>query len=259
LVDLFNEVDEELRSDQAFSLFRRIAPWVIAVLAVVLFGYLGFWGYTAWQDRNLAAGAAAYQKGVDSLSDGDQKAALAGFETARKAGAPGYTTLALLQEGNLKLVAGDAAGGVKLYDQAAAAAPNLILGDMARLKAAEALLDTAPLPQLQTRLGPLTDPARPYAIYAREALAMAKLMAGRTDDAKRDFKVIGLNLSATQEIRERSQMAIALIDSGEAPTAVAAAKAAATMPPPPAPMLAPPSPAPQGPATAPSPPAGAAQ
>ena len=222
-------------------------------------GYLAFWGYTAWQDRNLAAGAAAYQKGVDSLSDGDQKAALAGFEAARKAGAPGYKTLALMQQGNLKAEAGKADEAAKLYDQAAETAPNQLIGDLARLMAAEALLDTAPLPQIQTRLTPLMDVKRPYAIYAREALAMAKLMAGKTADARKDFSVLQLSLTAPEDMRQRAQLAIAVIDAGEAPTAVSAVKTAATMPPPPAAMVGPPPTAPQAPATTQSPPAGAAQ
>jgi hypothetical protein len=259
LVDLFEEVDEELRSDRTVSLLRRVAPWGIAALVLVLGGYCAFWGYSAWQDRNLATGSSAYQKGVDALADGNQKAALAGFEAAKTAGSPGYKTLALMQEGNLKAESGDANAAAKLYDEAAAAAPNLIIGDLARLKAAEALLDTAPLPQIQTRLTPLMDMKRPYAIYAREALAMAKLMAGRTADARKDFEVINLNLAANQDVRQRSQIAVALIDSGEASTAIAAVKAAATMPPPPPMMVAPPSAAPQGLPAAPSPPAGAAQ
>jgi len=267
LVDLFQEVDEELRADRAVSLIRRLIPWVIALLVAVLVTYFAIWGWSAWQDRNLQAAAAAYQKGVDSLGEGDQKAALAGFETARKAGAPGYATLALMQEGNLKLEGGDAAGAARLYDQAAARAPNLIVGDLARLKAAHALLDTTPLPQMQSRLTPLMAPDRPYAVYAREALAMAKLMAGKTDDARKDFQVIGLNLQANEDLRQRSQIAIALIDSKEAATAIAAVKLAATMPPSALPMVGPPQAAPQGapqgaPAgqpAAPSPPAGAAQ
>ena len=71
MVDLFNEVDEELRSDQAISLFRRLAPWVTGALALVLIGFLAFWAYTAYQDRNLTTASLAYQKGVDALQQGD--------------------------------------------------------------------------------------------------------------------------------------------------------------------------------------------
>lgn len=107
------------------------------------------------------------------------------------------------------------------------------------------------------------DSKRPYAIFAREALAMAKLMAGKTADARRDFSTIQLSLDAPEDLRQRAQLAVVLIDSGEAAAAVSAAKTAATMPPPPASMVGAPPPAAQGPSpgpgAAPSPPAGATQ
>jgi hypothetical protein len=259
LVDLFDEVEEELRSDRYRNLLRRFIPWVTGVFGAVLLGYLAFWGYTAWQDRNLAAGALAYQKGVDALSTGDAKTALASFDAAKQAGAPGYKTLALMQEGNLRAELNKPDEAAKLFDQAADTAPNQIVGDLARLKAAQVLLDTAPLPQLSTRLTPLMDGKRPYAVFARETLAMAKLMAGKSAEARKDFSVIQLSLTAPDDMRQRAQLAIAVIDSGEAATAVSAVKTAATMPPPPAAMVGPPPMATQAPDAAQSPPAGAAQ
>jgi hypothetical protein len=264
LVDLFEEVEEELRSDRNLKLVRSLAPWVTGVLAIFLIGYLGFWGYTSWQDRNLAAGALAYQKGVDALGAGDTKTALDSFAAAAKAGAPGYKALALMQQANLKVELNQPDEAAKLDDQAADVAPNQIVGDLARLKAAQALLDTAPLAQLTTRLTPLTDPKRPYAVFAREALAMAKLMAGKTADARKDFTVIQFSLSAPEDLRQRAQLAVALIDAGGAGAAVSAVKIAATMPPPPAAMVGAPPPAAQGadqgpPGEAQSPPAGAPQ
>jgi hypothetical protein len=258
LVDLFNEVDEELRSDQAISLFRRLAPWVTGVLALVLIGFLGVWAYTSYQGRNLAAASLAYQKGVDALQQSDSSGAFADFEQARQAGAPGYKTLALMQEGDLRMSAGKPDEAAKLFDQAADVAPNQVIGDLARLKAALALLDTTPLPQLRTRLAPLSDPKRPYSVYAKEALAMAELLAGKTDDAKRDLSVLQLSLGVPDDMRQRAQIAVALIDHGDAPAAIAAVKVAATMPPLPPMNVAPASPgADQGAAQ--QPPSGAAQ
>jgi hypothetical protein len=257
LVDLFEEVEEELRSDRYLKLVRGFAPWATGVLALVLVGYCAYWGYTVWQDRNLAGAAGAYQKGVDALGQNDNTGAFAAFEIAAAANTPGYKTLALMQEGDLRLAAGKADDAARFFDAAAAAAPNPIFADLASLKAAEALLDSAPYAQLQTRLTPLTDPKRPYALYAKEALAMAKLMAGKTADARKDFQVLGVSLGAPQDMRERSQIAIALIDAGEAQTAVQAVKIAATMPPPPPATVAPSPDGSQG--GPPSPPAGAAQ
>jgi len=259
LVDLFDEVDELLRSDRYVSLLRRLAPWVTGVLALVLLGYFGFWGYKAWQDRNLNTAAVAYQKGVAALGSGDVAGAQAGFQAAEKAGSPGYKTLALMQQAALALSDNKNDEAAKLYDQAAAAAPNQIFGDLARLRAAQALLDTAPFAQIQTRLTPLTDAKRPFAPYAKEALAMAELLAGKTAEARRAFTVVSLSFGAPDDMRQRAQLAIAAIDAGEAPSAVAAVKAAATMPPSPPINLAPSISAAPAPAEAPSSPAGAAQ
>ena len=259
MVDLFDEVEEQLRSDRYVALLRRVAPWITGVLVLVLLGYLGFWGFKAWQDRNLATASAAYQKGVDALGQGDAAGAKSSFLQVEKAGAPGYKTLALMQLAASSLAAGKDADAARLYDQAADAAPNQILGDLARLRAAQALLDTAPLAQIQTRLRPLADPKRPFAAYAKEALAMAELLAGQTAQARRDFTVVSLSLGAPDDMRQRAQLAIAAIDAGEAPSAIAAVKTAATMPPSPPMTLGPPVAAAPAPAGAPASQPGAAQ
>jgi hypothetical protein len=62
---------------------------------------------------------------------------------------------------------------------------------------------------------------------------MAKLLAGKTDEAKGDFQRLAITLGVTDDMRQRAQTAEELIDSGEAPIAIAAAKIAATLPPPP--------------------------
>lgn len=257
MVDLFEEVEEELRSDRFRNLLRNVAPWVTGVFGLVLAGYLAFWGYKVWQDRNMATAGAAYQKGVDAIGQGDSAGAATDFQAAVNAGAPGYKTLALIQLGGLRQAAGKPDDAAKLYDQAAQAAPNQLLGDLARLRAAQALIDTAPYPQLEARLKPLADTKRPFWLYAKEALAFAELMAGKTKAARTDFQVIGLSLGAPEDMRQRSEIAVALIDSGEASSAVAAVKLAATMPPPAPQSFTPPPQVPGG--AAPTPPAGAAQ
>ena len=259
MVDLFEEVEEELRSDRYRNLLRGVTPWVTGVLALVLAGYLGFWGYKVWQDRNLAAASAAYQKGVDAIAQNDATGAATDFQAAAKAGAPGYRTLALMQLGGLRQAAGKSDEAAKFYDDAAASAPNPILGDFAKLRAAQALLDTAPYPQLESRLKPLTDPKRPYWLYAKEALAFAKLIAGKTKEARGDFQVIGLSLGAPEDMRQRCEIAVDLIDSGEAPSAIAAVKLAATMPPSAPLSFAPPMQGPQAQGAAPNTSPGAAQ
>ena len=258
MVDLFQEVEEELRSDNFRTVVRRIAPWAVALFLGVIVAYFGQYGYKKYHEHVLTQVNAEYQKGVDALAANDTTGAYAHFEAASKFGIPAYKALSLAQQAGLRAAAGTPDAAARLYDAAAQASPNPIFADLASLKAAIALLDTAPFPQLQTRLLPLTDSKRPYSVYAKEALAMAKLLAGKTAAARADFSVLTLALGAPDDMRDRAQQAIQLIDAGEVPAAIAAVKAAATLPPPQPASLGPP-PQAQGQGAPTSPPAGAAQ
>jgi hypothetical protein len=152
-----------------------------------------------------------------------------------------------MQQAGLKAAAGKTADAAAIYDDAAKAAPNKVLADFATLRAGQLLLGTASLADEQARLGPLTEKDRPFAPYAKEALAMAKLVAGQTEAARSDCNLISVSFGASEDLRQRCQLMIALIDAGEAKTAVAAAKAAATLPPPAAASLPPPPQSPEGP------------
>ena len=79
---------------------------------------------------------------------------------------------------------------------------------------------------------------RPFDLDAREALAMAKLMAGRPAEARGDLNALTLTLGVTQNMRARAQAAIGLIDSGQAGVVAQVARAAALLPPPPPPNVA---------------------
>jgi len=233
VVDFIEEVDEQLRADRYRALARRTLPWFFAALAAIVIGWSGAAGYQYWRNQNIDKAAAVYDKAMTALSQGDETGAYAGFDTLSKSGPAGYKTLALIQQGNIRLAADKAVEAAALYDAAAKAAPNPILGDGARLKAALALLDTAPYAQLETRLKPLIGGGKPFDAQAREALAFAEMAAGKTAKARSDFQALTLALGATDDMRQRAATAVALIDSGQAKTAVDVAKLAATLPPPP--------------------------
>jgi hypothetical protein len=232
VVDFIEEVEEHLRSDRYRAFARRSWPWFAALLAAVIAAFLAVWGYDSWRDRNVAAASVTYDKALTELAQGDQTGAYNDFEPIARSGPAGYKTLALMEQGNIRLAAHKDADAAALFDKAAKAAPNHILGDLASLRAALALMDTAPYPQLQVRLTALIGEKKPFDLQAREALAMAKLAAGKTAEARGDFNALAITLGVSPSMQARSQAAVALIDAGEVPAALAAAKAAATMPPP---------------------------
>ncbi len=231
MVDFVEEVEEQLRAERYASLANRYLPWFGVALAALVIGWLGVWGYNVWRGRNIDVAAVAYDKALTALTAGDQTGAYAAFGTLAKDGPAGYRTLALIQQGDIREMADKDGEAAALYDSAAKVAPNAIFGDLARLRAALALMDTAPYPLIKARLEALIGDKKPFTLNAREALAMAKLQAGKAQEARGDLNALTLTLGVSPEMRTRVQNAIALIDSGQTPAAGAAVRIATTLPP----------------------------
>lgn len=231
MVDVFEEVEEQLRTDRYKALALKALPWVGSVLAAALVIALAIWGYETYQTKTTAKASEQYSQAIDAFSAGRTDEADRLFGEVAKSGSKAYRSLALQHQGGIKLAAGKTPEAVKYFDQAAEAAPNDIIGDVARLKSAFALLDTAPYKDLEARLTPMLKEGRPYRTEAREALAFAKIMHGDLAGARGDFVVISLIADASEGARNRAKAAMDLIDSGSAKNVAAAARAAAALSP----------------------------
>lgn len=232
MTDLFEEVEEQLRSDRYRALVLKTLPWVLGLAAVVLIAFFGYWGWEKYRTQQDAKASEQYAQGFEALQRGQKDQAVRLFTQVTQTPSRAYKSLALMQLGGIRLADKNTPEAVKLFDQAAEAAPDEVIGDAARLKSAFALLDTAPEKELEGRLTPLTKEGRPYRIQAREALGFAKIMAGDTAGARGEFVVISQSLDASDAVRERAKAAMDLIDSGSAKAIPGVAKAAAALPPP---------------------------
>lgn len=230
MVDVFEEVEEELRADRWRALAKKYGPYAAAGLGAIVLIVAGVWGFEAWSQAATAKASAAYDQGMQALERGDPVAADTLFETASKSGSRAYKALALMQRAGIAVGKDDTDKAVEYLDAAAKAAPGEMLADAARFKAALALMDTAPYADLEKRLTPLTEEGRAYRSLAREALAMAKLAAGKTQEARGDFVVLTLGQDVPDGVRTRAQAAIQLIDAGSAQRLPAVAKAARELP-----------------------------
>jgi hypothetical protein len=232
VTDLFEEVEEQLRSDRYRQFARTALPWLLGIAAAALIATLGYWAYDSYRARQVATASEQYTQAMDALTSGNTDKAKDLWTQVSKSQAGAYKSLALM---HLAAVAADAkkpAEAVRLLDEAAKAAPDPLIGDAARLKSAFALLDTAPLTELEGRLKPLMEDGHPYRVQAREALAFAKLNAGDLKGARGDFVLLSQALDASQGVQARAQAAIGLIDAGSAKAVPGVVKAAAALPPP---------------------------
>lgn len=232
MVDVFEEVEEQIRAERYTALAKRFLPWILGAGAAVLLAYMAYEGWNHWTRTQNDKASDSFVAALESLQQGDDAGAFTKFGEVSKSPSKGYAAMALMAQGGMRVEAGKTAEGVKLFDEAAKIAPNPMLADLARLKSALALLDTASFQEIEGRLKPLMEDKRPYRMEAREALAFAKLMAGRATEARGDFLTISQTLGVSDGMRERAGAAMALIDSGSASAIPAAVKAAQALPPP---------------------------
>lgn len=232
VVDVFDEVEEQLRSERYRTLVMRSLPWVGAVAAAAVIGVGGYWGWSSYQTGQTNKASEAYQAALETAQKQGPAKAFEGFKSVADTNAKGYKALALMQMGAIRLEENKAKEAVAYFDEAAKSAPDPMLGDLARLKSAFALMDTASYKDVEARLKPLAGEKSPYRVYAKEALAFAKLQAGDLTGARADFVILAnsLDTNTSEAVRQRAQAAMQLIDSGSAKELSAAVKAAATLP-----------------------------
>jgi len=231
VTDLFEEVEEQLRSDRYRQFARKALPWMLGAAAAALIATLGYWGYDTYRTDQTSKASEQYAAALDAFAGGDRDKALQIWTGVSKSQSAAYKAMSLMHLAAYQLDQKKPAEAVKLFDAAAEAAPDPVVGDAARLKSAFALLDTAPLKELEGRLKPLIEEGRPYRVQAREALAFAKLNAGDLTGARGDFVLISQSLDAPQGAQARAQAAIGLIDSGSAKAVPGVVKTAQALPP----------------------------
>src|SRR5207302_10852627 len=126
---------------------RKARAWVLAIAAAGLIVALGFWGWQQYRQQTTDKASEQYASALAAQAQGQDSRAAQLWGEVAKSPAKAYASLALMQLGGAKLAGGrpeDTKAAVALFDQAATAAPDDMLGDAARLKSAFAILDTAP-------------------------------------------------------------------------------------------------------------------
>lgn len=226
MVDVFEQVEEELRSDRYKRLAKTWLPIGGAVLALALILALAWWGWDSWQSSKADKASVAYDRGMVALEANDTKAADEAFAEVVTVGNGPYKALGLMQRAGIAVSADKTDEAVALFDEAAKATREPILSDAAALKAVFLLMDRAPLADLEKRLEPLLGEKRPLRAYAQEAKAMSLIQHGKGTEARAIFVLLQLGQDVPEDVRARAQAGVQAIDSGTAPGLAAIVSAA---------------------------------
>ncbi len=177
--DIFDEVDEEVRREQLKKLWERYGNLMVAA-AILLVAAVGGWrGYQWWEARKAAEAGAAYEAAAQLADSGKHAEAEEAFATLAAKAPAGYRVLARLREA-AELAARDPNAAVAAFDAIAGETGQPLLAQVATIRAAFLLVDTAKLDEMTQRLEPLAQPSSPFRHTARELLALS---AWRNGDA----------------------------------------------------------------------------
>jgi hypothetical protein len=219
---LFREVDEEFRRDQALKLWNRYGNYVVAVALAVVIGVAGFKGWEYWQTWRAETAGAAYHHGLSQLEQDRTDEAQAVFADLADGGQKGYATLARLQLAGMLAEQGETAQAVEAYDAVAddSSAPREFR-ELARVRAGYLLAETESPDELQQRLAALDRPDSPWRNAVREILATAHYRTGNLVEADRLMNEVLGDPEAPQNMRQRAQMMVQLLEPALADKAAA--------------------------------------
>jgi hypothetical protein len=220
--DIFDEVAEDLRHEQAVRLARRYGAWLLAACVAVLVGVGAQQGWQAWQARQARQAAVQYlaiTEAVDQVSTPPTPAqsvqAAQALNQFAAAAPEGYKTLANLRAAALYANAGQTAQAAALWTGIAQdSSADPLLRDLATLLWAQHATGTAPDADVLAKLQPLALDANPYHALAREAQALVYLHQGNNAQAQVLFTQIANDPNAPGNVRSRAQALLSSLNAG---------------------------------------------
>ncbi|WP_159009219.1 tetratricopeptide repeat protein [Bradyrhizobium sp. S69] len=209
--ELFNEVDEDVRRDQLKKLWDKYSILIVAAAFLVVAGVAGWRAYQYFETKKAAEASVAFDKAVQLSEASKHAEAEAAFNSLAATAPSGYRMLARLR------AAGEAASldpkaAVKLYDDIAAdRGIGVLEQELAKVRAAQLLVETSTYPDLLTRLEPLTAPGATFRHTARELLALSAWRANDATSARKWLDMIANDGETPPGLRSRAEALQALL------------------------------------------------
>ena len=222
------EVDESLRQDRVLQFFKNNGIWIGGALLAIVLGVAAWQGWRWYTVNPAREHSDQYLAAQQMLTSGNLDGAKAEFERLRDEGPQHFRTMARLEHGAVLQAQGDLEAALAEFDAAAEAARDPVMRETAQLRAAYIAAETQDLASMQTRLQPLIEGEGRISYVARELLAIEAWEGGNLDLARQTLESLALAFDAPEAVRQRAQIALAVV--GPAPASSSTEGAAAPAP-----------------------------
>ena len=210
MVDIFDEVEEELRDERMQALLKKYGGLLFALCLAVIGAASGWkaWGwYEDRQDIDAATRyiAAAARTESAGAAGSNRPEAIAAFEAVATSAPDGYRLLAQFRAAGLRADSGDIPGALSMWDRIAADTKvDPLLRDLASLTWCLYRADDGDPALVEGRLKPLAAPGGAWRSLALEQLALLDLRQGRIDTARAQLKKLVEDTTAPNGVRGRA-------------------------------------------------------
>lgn len=223
MTDIFHEIEEDLRRDRFRRLWDRFGIYIILLCVAIIAGAGAWSGYRYWSLKQAQASGARFETANQLLVDGKAKDAEAALAELAKDGTAGYRVLARFRAAGA-LSTTDKAVGVAAYDALAAdSSIDSLSRDVARIRAALLLVDTAPLADITQRVQAIAEGNGAMRHSARQILALAQFKAGDFAAANKTAQWMLDDPEVPPGVRNQAQLVKTLTASAVPPSAAPAA------------------------------------
>jgi hypothetical protein len=209
--EIFDEVNEDVRREQLKKLWDKYSIYIVALAILIVAGVGGWRGYEYLEAQKAAEAGALFDK-ASELSDANKHAeAEAAFADLAAKAPRGYRILARLRTA-AEVAHRDKPAAAKMFDDIAAdssvGAPER---DLARVRAAQLMLEATTYPNMLQRLEPATAKDATFRHTARELLALSAWRANDAAATRQWLDVIANDGETPPALRSRAEALQALL------------------------------------------------
>jgi hypothetical protein len=209
--ELFDEVDEEVRRDQFKKLWDKYSLYFIALMVLIVAAVGGWRGYQYLEAKKAAEAGAIFEKAVELSEQGKHAEAETAFADLAAKAPSGYRTLARLRAA-AEASARDPKAAAKMYDDIAAdSSVGSEWRDLAKIRAAGLLVDSASYADMQQRLEASATPKSTFRHSAREMLALSAWRNNDMTAARKWLDAIAEDGETPAGLRSRAEALQALL------------------------------------------------
>ncbi|TYL98947.1 tetratricopeptide repeat protein [Bradyrhizobium rifense] len=209
--ELFDEVDEEVRREQFKKLWDKYSLYFIALMVLIVAAVGGWRGYQYLEAKKAAEAGATFEKAVELSEQGKHAEAETAFADLAGKAPSGYRTLARLRAA-AEASARDPKAAAKMYDDIAAdSGVGSEWRDLAKIRAAGLLVDSASYADIRQRLETSAEPKSTFRHSAREMLALSAWRNNDMTAARKWVDAIAEDGETPPGLRSRAEALQALL------------------------------------------------